>query len=67
MKMQTLFEWDFNGCNDSRIFDILVRNAGEFAPGRVIRHISKTDRGHPGKAYYSRFDHHKSGARVADR
>ena len=31
--MQTLFEWDFNGCNDSRIFDILVRNAGEFAPG----------------------------------
>lgn len=31
--MQTLFEWDFNGHNDSKIKEILDRNLKEFAPG----------------------------------
>ena len=31
--LQTLFEWDFNGCDDSKIKDILKRNLREFAPG----------------------------------
>jgi len=31
--MQTLFEWDFNGCNDGVISEILKRNVSEFAPG----------------------------------
>ncbi len=31
--LQTLFEWDFNGCDDSKIKEILKRNVEEFAPG----------------------------------
>ncbi|MBI2039186.1 MAG: transcription antitermination factor NusB [Candidatus Niyogibacteria bacterium] len=31
--MQALFEWDFGGCNDSRIESILERDMNEFAPG----------------------------------
>lgn len=31
--LQTLFEWDFNGCEDSKIKEILKRNIDEFAPG----------------------------------
>jgi len=31
--MQTLFEWDFNGYDDSRIDEMLERNTKEFAPG----------------------------------
>src|SRR3990167_2016473 len=31
--MQTLFEWDFNGCHDAKIEEILERNLLEFAPG----------------------------------
>lgn len=31
--MQTLFEWDFNGKNDSLIEEMLLRNTKEFAPG----------------------------------
>jgi N utilization substance protein B len=31
--MQTLFEWDFNGCDNSKIKEILKRNLDEFAPG----------------------------------
>ncbi len=31
--MQSLFEWDFNGCNDSKIDEILEENLKEFAPG----------------------------------
>lgn len=30
--MQTLFEWDFNGCHDAKIDDILDENIKEFAP-----------------------------------
>jgi N utilization substance protein B len=33
LAMQTLFEWDFNGCHDDKIKDILEQNASEFAPG----------------------------------
>lgn len=31
--LQTLFEWDFNGCKDAKIGPILERNIKEFAPG----------------------------------
>lgn len=31
--LQTLFEWDFRGCNDSAIKDTISRIAFEFAPG----------------------------------
>ena len=31
--LQTLFEWDFNGNNNSNTEDILIRNIEEFAPG----------------------------------
>lgn len=31
--MQSLFEWDFNGCGDGNIGKILDANIGEFAPG----------------------------------
>src|SRR3989344_5214742 len=31
--MQTLFEWDFNGCDDKKIDTILALNLEEFAPG----------------------------------
>jgi len=31
--MQSLFEWDFNGCKDGDIGKILDANIGEFAPG----------------------------------
>ncbi|KKT61056.1 MAG: N utilization substance protein B-like protein [Candidatus Giovannonibacteria bacterium GW2011_GWC2_44_8] len=31
--MQSLFEWDFNGCKDGNIGKILDANVGEFAPG----------------------------------
>jgi N utilization substance protein B len=31
--LQTLFEWDFNGNNDSTAQDVLIRNVEEFAPG----------------------------------
>ncbi len=31
--MQTLFEWDFNGCDDKKIDTILDLNLEEFAPG----------------------------------
>jgi N utilization substance protein B len=31
--MQSLFEWDFNGCDDTRIEEIVLRNCDEFAPG----------------------------------
>ena len=31
--LQSLFEWDFNGCDDSQIKEILERNIEEFAPG----------------------------------
>ncbi len=31
--LQTLFEWDFNSCDNSKIADILKRNIGEFGPG----------------------------------
>jgi N utilization substance protein B len=31
--MQSLFEWDFNGCDDSKIEEIVLRNSEEFAPG----------------------------------
>jgi N utilization substance protein B len=31
--MQVLFEWDFNGCKNSKIDDIINRNLKEFAPG----------------------------------
>jgi N utilization substance protein B len=31
--MQTLYEWDFNGCDNSKIDEILKRNTKEFGPG----------------------------------
>ncbi len=31
--LQTLFEWDFNGYDDSKIKEILKKNIDEFAPG----------------------------------
>ncbi|PIR70468.1 MAG: transcription antitermination factor NusB [Candidatus Niyogibacteria bacterium CG10_big_fil_rev_8_21_14_0_10_42_19] len=31
--MQSLFEWDFNGCDDSKIDEIVSRNIEEFAAG----------------------------------
>lgn len=31
--MQSLFEWDFSGCHDDKIDEILARNTAEFAPG----------------------------------
>ncbi len=31
--LQTLFEWDFNGKNDSTVQDVRLRNVNEFAPG----------------------------------
>lgn len=31
--LQTLFEWDFNGRDNSKIKDILTRNIAEFGPG----------------------------------
>ena len=31
--MQTLFEWDFQGCRDDAINEIIERNIEEFAPG----------------------------------
>lgn len=31
--LQTLFEWDFKGCNNDTIPTLLVRNVEEFAPG----------------------------------
>lgn len=31
--LQTLFEWDFSGKDESYAMDALIRNAGEFAPG----------------------------------
>ncbi|NOY35431.1 MAG: transcription antitermination factor NusB, partial [bacterium] len=31
--LQSLFEWDFGGCDDSKIKGILKRNLEEFAPG----------------------------------
>lgn len=33
LALQTLFEWDFNGCNNDVVMDILERNSREFAPG----------------------------------
>lgn len=31
--VQTLYEWDFNNCDDSKINEILERNIQEFGPG----------------------------------
>lgn len=31
--LQSLFEWDFRGCNDKEMKDIVARNIEEFAPG----------------------------------
>ncbi len=31
--LQTLFEWDFNGRDNSRLKEIMLRNIAEFAPG----------------------------------
>jgi len=31
--MQTLYEWDFNNCDDSKIEEILERDMQEFGPG----------------------------------
>jgi len=31
--MQALFEWDFNGCDEGKIDEIVNRNVEEFAPG----------------------------------
>lgn len=31
--MQTLFEWDFQGCNNKESLEMLKRNLKEFAPG----------------------------------
>lgn len=31
--LQSLFEWDFRGCNDKEAGEIVARNAKEFAPG----------------------------------
>lgn len=31
--MQSLFEWDFQGCQDDKMESIVVRNVAEFAPG----------------------------------
>lgn len=31
--MQTLYEWDFDGCQDSKLEAIIERNLGEFGPG----------------------------------
>lgn len=31
--MQSLFEWDFQGCQDEKAEDIVSRNIKEFAPG----------------------------------
>lgn len=31
--MQILFEWDFGGCHDEQIKEIIQRNIKEFAPG----------------------------------
>ena len=54
--LQSLFEWDFNGRDDSRMKEILRRNLGEFAPGAeddafaerlvegVLKHREKIDR-----------------------
>lgn len=33
--MQSLFEWDFQGCLNERIAEIVKRNTREFAPGMV--------------------------------
>jgi N utilization substance protein B len=37
--LQTLFEWDFRGCNDSAIKDTISRIAFEFAPGMGDSHF----------------------------
>lgn len=54
--MQTLFEWDFNGCNDKKIAGILDKNLKEFASGLddisfakslingVLKHRKKIDK-----------------------
>lgn len=31
--LQTLFEWDFNGCDNSKLKNILYKNIEEFGPG----------------------------------
>lgn len=31
--LQSLFEWDFTGCDKSHVEDVLLRNIQEFAPG----------------------------------
>lgn len=31
--MQSLFEWDFQGCSKEGVDEIIARNVGEFAPG----------------------------------
>lgn len=31
--MQSLFEWDFNNCDDKKASEIVKRNISEFAPG----------------------------------
>ena len=31
--LQALFEWDFQGCNEDMIPEILKRDEAEFAPG----------------------------------
>lgn len=31
--LQTLFEWDFNGCDNSKLREILHKNVEEFGPG----------------------------------
>ncbi|MEK7090055.1 MAG: transcription antitermination factor NusB, partial [Patescibacteria group bacterium] len=31
--MQVLFEWDFNGCDDKKVPEIIKRDMEEFAPG----------------------------------
>lgn len=54
--MQTLFEWDFNGCDDKKIAGILDKNLKEFASGLddisfakslingVLKHRKKIDK-----------------------
>ncbi len=37
--LQTLFEWDFRGCDDSTIKDTISRIAFEFAPGMGDNHF----------------------------
>ena len=40
--MQVLFEWDFQGCHDENIEEVIAHNVAEFAPGMEHCDFTKT-------------------------